>query len=557
MESYQEEFQEKLANGETINALGVYPKFPRSFWSYEKALRIVGKKAPMAPTGLATVMAMLPERFNPMPIADMNTQKLTPEQIKKSDVVMTSSMIAQQDSHAEVVEMAHYYNKPVISGGPLPTLYPEKMIGVDYIVAGEAEITLKPFLEDLLAGSAKRIYNEENCRDRTETILNKEGKPLLGGTPIPRWDLINPKDYFTYGVQYSRGCPNHCEFCDIPGLNGHLTRTKSPEQMIAEFEAIYKTGFRGDLFIVDDNFIGNKKNAMQFLPELIKWQKKYGHPFTWNTEAGINLAWDSNKELREKMVESGCNHVFVGIESPDPEVIQKMNKGLINLKMDPEKAVGVIYDSGMSVTSGFIIGSDGEKKSIFKNMYDFIQKTGITNPMVGLLTVGKGTPLYDRLDQEGRLKKNSIISGTNTHNYSLDHEPKGEMTEGEIISGYRGLLDRLYLNESSYYDRCKKTLSSIKQRESRRLKLTKDNLATMVRFTKYLAPKWLGGGGGATKESIKYLAYASLKHPKKFTQAATHVVNHRDFKELTEGVPLIKKYTPEEGKLEAAIAEYS
>ncbi|KKK79805.1 hypothetical protein LCGC14_2829810 [marine sediment metagenome] len=309
----------------TIRVLPVFPEFPETFWSYRTSLRYVGKKAIMTPTGLLTVMAMLPEGFEAQGLVDINVKPLTKEHLENTDIVFTSAMIVQGDSHREIVERAHSLGKKVVAGGPFPTTHPEKT-GADYVVAGEAEVTLRPFLEDLLKGAEKGVWTEENVSERTRGLveLTTGGKVLITKTPLPRWDLTDLGDYWAAAVQFSRGCPFNCDFCDITKLYGKESRTKTPHQMTKELNALYKNGYRGEVFIVDDNFIGNRKNVKELLPEIIKWQQEKDYPFSFITEASMNLAWDNNIDILEGMREAGFNHVFLGIESVDNEVLEKI-----------------------------------------------------------------------------------------------------------------------------------------------------------------------------------------------------------------------------------------
>ena len=548
--------QEKISSGKKLKVLGVYPEFKLGFWNMKKPLAVMGKKATMPPNGLPLVLKMMSDspysdRFDFEQIVDMNVESLSPDKLKGVDLVVTSAMVPQQRSHQQVIDMVSgMENGPaILAGGPLPTSFSKRVPGVDYIVSGEAEITLGPFLDDLMTGTANRIYTEGECLDRINVDLTKELKPSIEGIPIPRWDLVDMSKYFSIGIQYSRGCPHHCEFCDIPVLYGHTPRTKTPDQMVGEVQAIYDAGFRGELFIVDDNFIGNKRNAMEFLPELIKWQKEHGYPFNWFTEASMNLAWPGNKDLREAMVESGCNSVFLGIETPDPDVASAMNKGQ-NTKMDPLEACKVIKKSGMGITAGFMLGVDGEKKTIFNQMYELIEDAGIPDPMVGLVAIGEGsdgvgTALYERLRREGRLKVKEETDGTNTHNFYLDFIPNGEMDEAEIVNGYKDLLGRLFLDEGNYYQRCKNNHDLITPNPHvGKSGFSLEKLATMGRFMKCLAPKWLGGDGAANSKSMEYLSWVIRNHRDQFPEAAAQVVRHQHFKDVTTAALDADAYAP-------------
>src|SRR3989344_3637305 len=282
-----------------IKVLPVYPRFPTTFWGFQYALPYIGKKSSMPPTGLATVIAdpLLPEdKFEAQKIVDLNVEPLKDEHLDNADLVFVSSMLIQEPSHNEVVARAHSRGKRVVSGGPFPTTYPERTNGADFLIGGEAEVTLPVFLEDFLKGNAERIYTEESVRGRSLAELTKTGKVSVTQTPLPRWDLLNLKDYSSAAIQYSRGCPFNCDFCDITKLFGREPRTKTPEQMVSELNALYDSGYHGSVFIVDDNFIGNKPNVKKLLPIIADWQRQRGFPFQIFREARMDLAWDSNTD---------------------------------------------------------------------------------------------------------------------------------------------------------------------------------------------------------------------------------------------------------------------
>ena len=265
-----------------IKILPVYPKFPTTFWGHQIALEYINKKAGMPPTGLATIAAMVPsDRFDVQMISDLNVRDIDDQQIKNSDLIFTSTMLIQEDSHNEVIDRAHFYGKKVVAGGPFPSSYPERNSKVDYILMGEGEAVINPFLEDLVMGVAKKEYSESEmiATGRCPVKLTKTGRVDISQTPTPRWDLIDMKNYFSAAVQFSRGCPFNCDFCDITNLYGREPRTKTPEQIIKEFEALRKAGHKGHLFLVDDNFIGNRNNVRKLLPHLRRWQEKNNFPF--------------------------------------------------------------------------------------------------------------------------------------------------------------------------------------------------------------------------------------------------------------------------------------
>lgn len=431
--------------------LMVYPEFPPSFWSFSEAVKMLGLGAVMPPTGLATVAAMLPaDQFDVLPIVDINLEPLLDEHLEQADLVMVSAMIVQQDSLRQIIAQAKRFNKPVVAGGPYPTSYADKVaeMGADYLVLNEAETTLAPFVDDWLTGRAERVYDELSVRSRTTVDLTREGKPKISNTPIPRWDLLKLSRYSSMAVQFSRGCPFNCEFCDITSLFGHIPRTKTADQFIAELEAIRQTGWRGSVFIVDDNFIGNRSAVRDLLPPLTEWQKHHGFPFSFFTEASVDLANETLRDVRENMVKAGFGEVFCGIESVNPEVLDEMGKK--QNRGDIRQKVRILQKAGLEVTAGFIIGNDGDQITVFDELFRFIQEEGIVTAMIGLLTAPRGTALYRRLEAEGRLRAD--CSGNNTHQLCMNFKPK--LDERFLIKGYIDLLERLF-SSRNYYARCR------------------------------------------------------------------------------------------------------
>ncbi len=520
-----------------IKVLPVYPKFPDTFWSFKYALPYIGKKAIMPPLGLLTVLSMLPENeFESRKVVDLNTEPLTDEQIENSDIVFTSTMLLQGPSHDEVIKRAHALGKKVVAGGPLPTSYPEKNSEADFIIAGEAEITLPPFLEDLVNGSTRKIYTEDDFSHTGRAKLTRTGKPDITQTPIPKWSLIDLSRYANVPIQYSRGCPFDCEFCDITSLYGRESRTKTPQQMILELNALYNTGYRGAVFIVDDNFIGNRKNVKNLLPELITWQKSMGHPFSFHTEVSMNLAWDVNRDILEGMVEAGFNEVFLGIESIDREVLETMKKGQ-NTKMSQDKAVRTIQQAGLEVTGGFILGADGEKPGSSKRLFEFIQDAGVVTAMPGLLVAIKGTRLYNRLEKEERLKGDA--SGNNTHKLSVNYKP--EQDEAELITDYKELLQRL-ADPKNYFERCRVLQQNLKPNSSGR----GVNLEGILALGRYLTRMPFIKG---SFQAAKYLAETLMHKPSYFPEAVAQAIKQIHFGRITDATLQADAYIPHAEKI--------
>ena len=419
------------------NALLVYPKFPPSYWGMQYALEFVGKKSAMPPLGLLTVAAMFPEEYS-LRVRDMNVTPLTEADLEWADLVFTSTMIVQEQSLREVIDACRRHQIPVVAGGPHPTTFFEEIEGVSHFVLGEVENTFPEFLRDLKNGVALKMYHPPE-------------KPDVSHTPSPRYDLIRLKDYQSMALQFSRGCPFDCEFCDITKLFGRVARTKTNAQVLTEFDHLYNLGWRGPLFLVDDNFIGNKKAALDLLPEVAKWQKERDYPFSLFTEASVNLArMDS---LMDAMVAAGFTMTFLGIESPNAEALlktkkgQNVSRGKADFLLD---AVRTIQSKGMEVTGGFILGLDGDREDVFDSQIEFIQQAGIPLAMVGLLTAVKGTDLYTRLEKEGRLVDKS--QGDNV-SFNLNFRP--EMDKKVLLDGYKRVLSTLYdPTLEKYFERC-------------------------------------------------------------------------------------------------------
>jgi len=414
-----------------MNILLVYPECPDTFWSFSYALKFISKKAAYPPLGLLTVAAMLPPEWNKR-LLDMNVRKLEDKDLLWADYVFLGAMSIQQESVRAVLARCRERSVKVVAGGPLFTDNYEEFGDVDHLVLNEAEITLLPFLNDLKEGMPKRLYMSEEKADLTKT-------------PIPLWELIEMRHYSSMNIQYSRGCPFDCEFCNITSLFGRVPRTKDSAQLIAELEKIYSLGWREGVFFVDDNFIGNKKKLKEnFLPSLIQWMDKRKRPFYFSTEASINLADDA--ELMKMMVQAEFITVFIGIETPHEESLIGCAKTQ-NRHRDLISSVKKIQDFGLEVQAGFIVGFDQDPSSIFEKMIAFIQESGIVTAMVGLLNAPRGTKLYERLVAEKRLLKTS--TGDNT-DLSMNFIPT--MSYEKLIVGYRHIIETIY-SPKHYYKR--------------------------------------------------------------------------------------------------------
>ena len=423
-----------------MKILLVYPRYPDSFWSFKHALKFISKEASFPPLGLLTVAAMLPKEWQ-LKLVNMNMTSLSDNDIGWADYVFISAMVTQRSSAKEVIAHCREMGAKIVAGGPLFTTEYEELEGVDHFVLGDAEAILPLFLSDLEAGCARHIYSSSE-------------QPDIAKTPIPLWSLIDMKKYSSMNIQYSRGCPYNCEFCDIVVLNGHKPRTKSQAQMLAELEALYQRGWRSGVFIVDDNFIGNKKKLKaEILPAIISWTKERKYPFAFSTEASINLSDD--EELMRLMVAAGFNTVFIGVESPNEESLDECGK-FLNKNRDLIASIQKIQNHGLEVQGGFIVGFDSDPLSIFRSQINFIQKSGIVTAMVGLLNAPHGTRLYQRLENERRLLKG--MSGDNT-DCSINFIPK--MNYETLINGYQHILKTIYAPKQ-YYERVKILLREYK-----------------------------------------------------------------------------------------------
>ena len=410
-----------------MKILMIYPEFPDTFWSFKHALKFIRKKAGSPPLGLLTVAAMLPSEWEKR-LVDLNVTDLTPKALAWADYVFISAMVIQRDAAQAVIERCKQAGVKVVAGGPLFTMEHEQFPEVDHFVLNEAELTLHPFLEDLANGNPQHIYETNEYPD-------------IHQTPTPLWDLVDLNQYDTVSIQFSRGCPFNCDFCNVTALLGHRPRTKTTPQIIAELDSLYNLGWRHNIFFVDDNFIGNKKQIKSdLLPALIEWRKgKSGMRFS--TEASINLADDP--ELLDLITKAGFDTVFVGIETPNTESLTECSKNQ-NKGRDLVESVKQLQRSGLQVQGGFIVGFDNDPPAIFQQQVDFIQKSGIVTAMVGLLQAPLGTRLYDRMQQQGRLLKE--FSGDNVDG-STNIIPK--MGLKPLREGYQKLLSQIY--EPKYY----------------------------------------------------------------------------------------------------------
>jgi radical SAM superfamily enzyme YgiQ (UPF0313 family) len=490
-----------------MKVLLVYPEFPDTYWSFRHALRFIGKRSAFPPLGLLTVSAMLPASWERR-LVDLNVRALKASDIEWADIVMATAMLVQRESLNDVVKRCKAKGKRVAIGGPYVTTTLE-MVDADHIFLGEAETTVPQFIADLERGEAKPVYQAAE-------------RPPLSVTPIPHFQLAELKRYSSMSIQFSRGCPFSCEFCDIIEIYGRVPRTKSNAQMISELDALRDVGWRGPLFIVDDNFIGNKKNVRRFLPELADWQERNDYPFALFTEASVNLADDD--ALLKDMQRAGFYRVFLGIETPVEESLKEAQK--TQNRGNLLESVNKIQSYGMEVMAGFIVGFDNDPDDIFERQIKFIRDSAIPLAMVGLLNALPDTQLWRRLEKEGRLLAES--DGNNT-NCSLNFIPKMDPTR--LIEGYKSIMQTIY-SPAEYYERAlnclgwlRKAIVPLKTKNN----VSFSNAATLVRIVFKLGIRDRERG-----QFWRFMGQVLKNHRARFEQAMSFAVTGYHFRKLTE-----------------------
>jgi radical SAM superfamily enzyme YgiQ (UPF0313 family) len=441
-------------------------------------------------------------------LVDMNVETLWPDDIEWADMVLVSAMIVQNESLEHVVEMCRSMGKKVVVGGPYVSTSSERMPDADHIFIGEAEATIPEFIHDIELGIARRIYQADE-------------RPPLTETPVPDFSLIDMRHYSAMNVQYSRGCPFNCEFCDIIEIYGRVPRTKTNAQMLAELDALKATGWRGLVFIVDDNFIGNKKNVRLFMPDLIEWSRANQFPFSFITEASVNLAEDD--ALLQQMEDAGFRRVFLGIETPVEESLKEAQKGQ-NTRRDLLESIHKIQSYGMEVMAGFIIGFDSDPEDIFELQMKFIRESGIPLAMVGLLTALPDTQLWRRLENEGRLL--DVSTGNNT-DCTMNFVPKMDMTR--LVEGYKRVIRNIY-SPHEYYQRALDCLSRFHQNriEPRQVNVREDLRAF---FNIILT---LGIRDDQRREFWSYFYQLLRHHTRDFAHGLTLAAMGYHFRQVTE-----------------------
>jgi radical SAM superfamily enzyme YgiQ (UPF0313 family) len=495
----------KLTKGGPLKVLLIYPEFPDTFWSFKYALKFIGKKAAFPPLGLLTLGAMLPKEWSKR-LIDINVTKLTEQDLAWADCAFISAMVLQRESARQAIARCKKAGLKVVCGGPLFTSEYEQFEEVDHFVLNEAELTLPPFLAELEQGCARRIYETSEFSDIRET-------------PAPTWELADLKRYASMSIQFSRGCPFDCEFCSVTTLFGHRPRIKTAEQIVAELDSLYNLGWRGQVFFVDDNFIGNKRYLKsQLLPTLIQWRRdKKGLPF--NTETSINLVDD--ERLMQMMVDAGFDSVFIGIETPDEKSLGECNKRQ-NKNRDLVEDVKLIQRAGLQVQGGFIVGFDSDTRSIFQRQIDFIQKSGIVTAMVGLLQAPVGTRLYKRLKKEDRLADH--ISGDNVDG-TTNIIP--QMDLGMLREGYRNIMRHIY-SRKHFYKRVKTFLREYKAPKAK-IPLDFQHFLAFFRSSIHL--------GIFSNERLQYwrlLLWTLFRRPGLFSLAVTLTIYGHHFRKVCQ-----------------------
>jgi radical SAM superfamily enzyme YgiQ (UPF0313 family) len=490
-----------------MKVLLVCPEYPDTFWSFKHALRFVSKRAGQPPLGLLTVASLLPAEWEKR-LVDLNLAPLAPEDLRWADYVFLGGMAIQEESARRVIERCNAAGTKVVAGGPLFTARHQEFGGVDHFVLNEAEITLPLFLDDLRRGHPRPLYRTSGWADLTTT-------------PVPMWDLVDPRQYATMNIQYSRGCPYDCEFCDITVLFGRVPRTKSADQVIAEMDAVYRTGWRGHLFFVDDNFIGNReKLKREVLPRIIRWMEEHGHPFSLGTEASLNLADDP--VLLELMARAGFEEVFVGIESPNAASLEECRK-IPNRDRDLLASVRTLQRAGLQVQAGFIVGFDSDPPSIFDNLIRFIEESGIVVAMVGLLNAPVHSRLHDRLGRESRLLH--AFTGNNT-DFTVNFVPR--MGADALVDGYRRVVATLYAPRA-YYRRVRGFLEAHEPAGRHRAPVGMAQLRALLR-----SMLLLGVLGKGRLDYWRLVLWSLARRPRQFSTVITLAIYGFHFRRVFE-----------------------
>jgi radical SAM superfamily enzyme YgiQ (UPF0313 family) len=479
-----------------MRALLVNPAVPDAYWTGRESLPFAKRRALLPPLGLITVAALLPPSWE-CRLVDMNVEPLRDEDIAAADVVLVTGMLVQRASMQEVLSRCRALGVRTLVGGPYATALPGELAAADHIVLGEADELVPHVAAALERHDAARVYREER-------------KPDLACVPVPRYDLLARKAYHQAAVQFSRGCPYSCEFCDIVSLFGRTPRVKSPAQMVAELDAIQATGFSGDVFFVDDNFIGNRKAVRSLLPVISSWQRRARARLGFYTEASMDLADDP--ELVDAMVDAGFSAVFLGIETPNPDALRESGKRQ-NLKGDPVSRIHALLARGLDVWGGFILGFDSDGPDIFDRMIDFVRRASIPYAMVGLLGAPPGTALWKRLKGEWRLRAGTAFEGGDQFGLT---NVVSRLPADQLLEGYHRVMDALYA-PANYFQRCRDNLAHWSGERAGARSVSLADLHAGLR-----AMIAQGFRGAYRREYWRFLGWAAAHHPRKLATAIRH-----------------------------------
>lgn len=487
-----------------MNILLVNPRFPDTFWSFKHAIKFVFKKGFVMPLGLLTVASLLPTNWEKK-LIDLNIEDLEDKDIIWADFVFIGAMSIQTKSVNQIIERCLLLNIKVVGGGPYFTEEFEQFSQVDHLVLNEAEITLPMFIEDIEKGHNQKIYQSESLADMTHS-------------PIPDYKLLKIKNYWSASIQYSRGCPFDCEFCDITALFGRKVRIKTSDQIIKELDVLFQIGWRGIVFIVDDNFIANiKKLKIELLPKIIKWNEAHRNPFMYTTQASINLSDDP--ELMQLMVRARFQRVFIGIETPNETSLLECNK-IQNKNRNLIECVKTIQQSGLEVSAGLIIGFDNDPQDIFQRQVDFVQKSGIVLAMLGLLNAPRLSKLYKRLKNEGRIIQNEW----DNMSYTMNIVPV--MDRQILMQGYKKTIYDLY-SYKPYYERVMFYLKHNDPPFKEQSKITIYNLLSLVKSFYVLGILQRG-----RRYFWKLMFWSLISKPKTFRLAVIYSVYGYHFRKV-------------------------
>jgi radical SAM superfamily enzyme YgiQ (UPF0313 family) len=489
-----------------MNVLMVYPEWPETYWSFKHALPFTGKRSAYPPLGVITMASLLPKCWNKR-LVDTNVRPLTDADLDWADVAMLSGMLIHKREVLNILARCRARKLRTVIGGPITSSVEELADYADHVVVGEAEELMPDLVSDLEQGTAKPQYKVRALPDLTRT-------------PLPDLDLVKLKNYSAVGIQFSRGCPFNCEFCDIIEIYGRRPRTKSNEQILSELDQLQARRWRGSVFLVDDNFIGNKRKVKELLPALAYWNNKHGKPFTFFTEASLNLADD--QELLDMMKKAGFIRVFLGIETPVEASLKEAQK-LQNTRRSLLESVRLIQSYGIEVMAGFIVGFDNDPEDVFDRQVEFIKESAIPLAMVGLLEALPGTQLFRRLLKEGRI----VDEGRgNNMDLQLNFIPK--MDAQRLINGYQSILKRIY-ERDAYYDRVRSFLSQYHP-----VNRVRHSLADYRAFFRSLLKQ---GMLGENRSSYwKFIYDAATRYRYAFGTAVTLAIMGYHFEKITERV---------------------